>query len=102
MTANEPTPPPVPAKAGTQSQKCGWLPRTLDSRWSLCSGEPKARPEYGNERSGYFFSSARRVQLIALGWHAMPMFEQVDSPVSGRVQVRQPSVHSWQVFSLSP
>lgn len=23
----------------------------LDSRWSLCSGRPKAGPEYGNERS---------------------------------------------------
>jgi hypothetical protein len=36
--------PLVPAKAGTQFL-------TLDSRWSLYAGAPKARPEYGNDRS---------------------------------------------------
>jgi hypothetical protein len=35
----------VPAEAATQIEPPG-----LDSRWSLCSGRPKAGPEYGNER----------------------------------------------------
>src|SRR5262245_13847728 len=45
----------VPAQAGTQNQR-------LDSRWSLCSGQPKAGPEYGNERisEGNFARSSYR------------------------------------------
>ena len=42
---------------------------------------------------------SRRAQVIAFGWHAMPMFEQTGSPFSARAQVRQPSVHSGQVLS---
>src|SRR6185369_10371049 len=41
--------PLVPAKAGTQGQD-------LDARWSLCSGEPKARPGYGHERIKEFLT----------------------------------------------
>ena len=47
-------------------------------------------------------SLGRRVQLIAFGWQAMPMFEQTGSPLSGRVQVRQPSVHSCRSCRVSP
>jgi lipoate-protein ligase B len=78
--------PLVPAKVGAQSQ----VKKELDSRFR------------GNERRFYFFSSARRIHVIAFGWHAMPIFGQIGSPASERLQVRQPSVHSWQVLSLSP
>jgi hypothetical protein len=44
-----------------------------------------------------FGGSARRTQVIAAGWQAIGMFEQNISPLSGRLQVRQLSVHSWQV-----
>jgi hypothetical protein len=40
--------------------------------------------------------------VIATGWQAIGMFEQNKSPLCGRLQVRQPSVHSWQVWLLSP
>jgi hypothetical protein len=40
--------PLVPAKAGTQ-----YFGQELHARWSQCSGEPKARPEYGHERSKF-------------------------------------------------
>jgi hypothetical protein len=49
-----------------------------------------------------FGGSARRAQVIAAGWQAIGMFEQNISALCGRLQVRQPSVHSWQVLSLSP
>ena len=39
-------PPLIPAQAGIQSLLL------LGPRWSLCSGQPKAGPEYGDERSG--------------------------------------------------
>ena len=46
--------------------------------------------------------STCRAQLIVFGWQAIGMFEQNKSPLTGRLQVRQPSVHSWQVGLLSP
>jgi hypothetical protein len=36
--------PLVSAKAATQSQR-----KDVESCWSLCPGQPKARPGYGNE-----------------------------------------------------
>jgi hypothetical protein len=52
--------------------------------------------------TAYFAGSVRRVQVTAVGWHAIPMLAQTVSPVSGRRQVRQPSFHSRQVLSLTP
>ena len=89
----------------------GWGERAQPSRQlinpspgelrSPTSPQGRGEAEYA-ARAVYFFSSARRTQVIAFGWHAMPTFEQTGSAPSERWQVRQLSVHSWQVLSLSP